>query len=1412
MPILHRDFETQSAVALEKVGPRRYAADPTTRVLCIGYAIDDGPLEGFVPEDGKPAPDVFIEADNNPDWSVVAHNDAFESALEEYVLGPRYAWPLVPIERHICTVAMARYHGLPGALGKVATLLDLPIQKDREGAKLMLELCKPRKPHPDEDPTQIYWPDITPEKLARLIAYCKNDVAVEREIYRHLPRLPEDEHRTWCLDRKINVRGFRGDLVLAHSACKLVQAEKAHINTQMRKATAGAVAGFTKLNDMRDFINARGHNMSKVNKRAVSAVLAHDPDDTVREVLQLRQASSNTAVEKYNAVLASAFPDQRIYGLLNYYGAHTGRWTSAGFNIHNLPREDSDDALAVITAIQSGDLERVRSFGPPLDVIARAARGVVIAPEGKLLMAGDYSIIEPRVGSWFPEEQWKLDTFRKFDETGDPMLDAHRVVGARMRGCAVDPTDEEARQHGKTVHMALNYGGSVPVWRKFVPDDPRSDEQIKAQEIDKFRQLHPAQTRFMFNLDRQALQCVRSRAPVQHKRHSFEMDGDTLILRLPSGRPLFYRRAHIRPNRFGKDAVVYHNPAKNCEDEMWYGAWFAHLVSATSRDLLVNALFNLDVDGFDLILHVHDESVAEIDPTDIEHSRERFKKCMLQTPAWADGLPLAAKVRVGPRYIKTDAPAVTTQTAPIQLQVGFSGVPEIPNETDERTRGLPIGPLSEHNLVDAEDDDHHVERHVCEPIVVPDPLRESPAIPSGDDDVLDNDPDDDVVPGSPPPSGGLSFKQVEPAQLGDQAHQEAAGASAAPDAEEHEEPAPRSPGGGGNGDGRKYTNGGGGGNGHDGGNGSWGSGNRRHSSDGNVHGDDGPPRGQPKMQFFYPYLDGANYLRVDRHDGGERNFFQHHWNGTRWVHGVKGTYAEIKIPYRLPQLKAALQANPNAEVQISEGESDADAMAQLGFVVTTNPGGALSWTPELTAWLRVLGVRRAVIHEDNDGEAHGYKGQKRTALLTRELSDFIKLKIVRYPDVPEGQDVRWWLTEGKHTKEELEARIAEADPVGGITAEPYQFPQEADIAPWKWLYGRRLLRGEVAATAAMGGTGKSSLSIVEALSMASGRSLLGEGVPGPLRVVLINLEDTRNTLAKRIAAAMRQHGLVPADIGDRLIIIGKGEARIKVARQLKSGEVERNKSDIAALTSLMIEHHADMLSIDSFIRTHQVEENSNSLIQEVVECFEEIARGAQCAVHLWHHTRKSGGERVTVEFARGGGAFIDACRSVRVMETMSEKEHAELLAIRPDMLARGYYFRGWDGKWNFAPPAEQSDWFRLESVVLANGDNVGVVTSWTYPAALGDISPELTAVILDDIDRGTPAGRRYSNHSQAKKRGAWHVVGKHCQDKTENQCRRMVAAWIKQGLLYVDEYPDPVERKTQTGLFARKQATEGSTE
>jgi hypothetical protein len=296
-----------------------------------------------------------------------------------------------------------------------------------------------------------------------------------------------------------------------------------------------------------------------------------------------------------------------------------------------------------------------------------------------------------------------------------------------------------------------------------------------------------------------------------------------------------------------------------------------------------------------------------------------------------------------------------------------------------------------------------------------------------------------------------------------------------------------------------------------------------------------------------------------------------------------------------------------------------------------------------------------------------------------------------------------------------------------LVAEPHNFPDETTLPLWDFLYGRHLLRRTVAGTAAMSGTGKSGMAIAEALAMTTGKPLLGEEVSRPLRVLLVNLEDNRDAMNKRVAAAMKQYQLKPADVGGRLFIKAKGELKLKIAkRAARNGSVERNEAMIQGLVNFIVENKIDVVSVDPLIKTHGVNENDSEAMAAVVECYDDVAERANCAIHLWHHTRKSGGGEVTVESARGALAFVDACRSVRVLETMTKAE-AEKLKLKTG----AFHFREFSGKRNFAPPADQSTWYELVSVTLNNGvgedamvvddrllgDAVGVVTAWAHPGA-----------------------------------------------------------------------------------------------
>ena len=71
---------------------------------------------------------------------------------------------------------------------------------------------------------------------------------------------------------------------------------------------------------------------------------------------------------------------------------------------------------------------------------------------------------------------------------------------------------------------------------------------------------------------------------------------------------------------------------------------------------------------------------------------------------------------------------------------------------------------------------------------------------------------------------------------------------------------------------------------------------------------------------------------------------------------------------------------------------------------------------------------------------------------------------------------------------------------------------------------------------------------------------------------------------------------------------------------------------------------------------------------------------------------------------------------------------------------------------------------------------------------------------LDEIETGLPNGQRYSDAPKAAARSAWQVVQRHCPDRTEGQARDIVKTWIKNSVLMVEDYDDPIERKSRKGL------------
>jgi DNA polymerase len=310
--VLHRDGETRSLLSLKAVGAHRYASDINTSVLCYAYALDNGPVKIWKP--GDPIPPEFVEAASNPAWVVVAHNDSFETAIEQHIMGPRFGWPVIPLERHHCTMTMAAALGLPASLDAVAEALSLADRKDVAGARLMLQMCKPRRPRQGEDPQQLHWFDDA-ERLQRLYAYCRQDVEVERELFDRLPPLSEAEHRLWQLSGRINDRGFYVDRQLAEAARRIAQAAAPEIDAELAALTSGAVTGIAQVARLQAWLQQQGCTTATLDRKAIERQLENDAlPSTVRRVLELRLGGAQAAVKKIDALLQRAGADNRVRG------------------------------------------------------------------------------------------------------------------------------------------------------------------------------------------------------------------------------------------------------------------------------------------------------------------------------------------------------------------------------------------------------------------------------------------------------------------------------------------------------------------------------------------------------------------------------------------------------------------------------------------------------------------------------------------------------------------------------------------------------------------------------------------------------------------------------------------------------------------------------------------------------------------------------------------------------------------------------------------------------------------------------------------------------------------------------------------------------------------------------------------
>ena len=586
MTAAHLDIESRSTCDLKSAGLYRYWEDPETEVLVVRWRIGDGPVGEWVPLSDPSDEENRCHAlvDHlRAGGTVTGHNIAFDREGWNRCISLPAGFPEIAVEQTDCTMARCASLSLPQSLEQAGKALGLKIQKDAEGHRLMMRMCKPKTQEP------LTWHE-TPEQLARLSEYCAQDVLAECAIDAAVPQLSPSEKRLWVLDQKINARGVQLDMPMVDKALAVAERAALAASEQIYELTDGAVQRTTETAKIVKWLNARGIPAESIAKGEQDELLVRADlfdDPLARQVIELRRASAKSSVAKYRAMQRSVCKDGRVRGTLNFHGASTGRWAGRLIQPQNLPRigdagPDVEELHAILAAYDADEAFAVcqLNFDNPLDVLSKALRSMLIAKPGHELVGGDYSNIEGRVNAWLAGEDWKVQAFADFD--AGVGADLYVLAYAKAFGVEPESVDKFLRQQGKVMELALGYQGGVRAFQKMaagygmVVSDERADELKVA-----WREAHPAIVKSWYALQDAAINAVRNpgmKVPCLDGKIIYMVKNNILWCRLPSGRPLAYVAPHIEQGKckacggtgglFDKEADAFANPREDCP-ECW---------------------------------------------------------------------------------------------------------------------------------------------------------------------------------------------------------------------------------------------------------------------------------------------------------------------------------------------------------------------------------------------------------------------------------------------------------------------------------------------------------------------------------------------------------------------------------------------------------------------------------------------------------------------------------------------------------------------------------------------------------------------------------------------------------------------------------------------------------------------------
>lgn len=671
--VLHIDFETYSERKLgrhkQAVGTCRYAEDPSTELLCMGWAINHEEPEVWVP--GDDAPKRAFEAIQDGAL-VAAWNVEMEIPHWDIHAVGKLGWPEIPFNQWRDTAALALSLALPASLDECASALGLPsdLQKDQRGKYLIQKLCQPRPRVSKANPEPRWTPITAPEDFADFYEYCRQDVVAERAVADALPidDLPEMELDIWRSTTLMNLRGWTVDLETARHMIALLEVHKANLLSELNAVTQGEIRTAGQLDKTIAWLARHGVPVDNLQAETVKDTLKKKLPRRARRVLQIRQELAKASVNKYSAMIRRASDDGRVRNNILYHGASTGRDAGRGLQIQNFVRkslskdqaaiERACDALRVLQGPEwTQSIELL--YGDIQTFASNMTRPMLIAADGMVLNAADFSSIENRLTVWIAECEYGIDIFRRG-------LDEYKVFATRHYGVSYEDVTDAQRQHCKHAVLLCCFGGGAKAHNAQAErfGAPCSME-TSIETVESYRSTYAEVKACWYGLEDAAKRAIQRGRPTRYLKIRFHVDEEFLYMTLPSGRRLAYYKPRVmmkeapwgemKPTitHMGYQRLASGQRGKWARVKLIPGRIMENAVQASARDAMMAGAKNTQAGGYALVGRVHDELISEA-PKGFGSLEDYCHRMTVNdaTQTWLTGIPIEAEGWVGKRFRK----------------------------------------------------------------------------------------------------------------------------------------------------------------------------------------------------------------------------------------------------------------------------------------------------------------------------------------------------------------------------------------------------------------------------------------------------------------------------------------------------------------------------------------------------------------------------------------------------------------------------------------------------------------------------------------------------------------------------------------------------------------------------------------